>query len=216
MLNLVKKKSIFSSILIVFILFILDLLFTLSLYSITNNETLSIILSSLVLIMLITYYNKEYIFNSIKELKSINKSDILKIIIIFIIGFVSSKIINNLLINYLNIEVTNELLVKESIKNNIILSSISTILITPIKEEFIYRLPFINNNNKTLNYIIYSLIFASIHLLTINNAIEIIFIIPYLILSFSIGYSLYKTNNILLSTILHILNNLINIMLLCC
>ena len=89
-------------------------------------------------------------------------------------------------------------------------------MIAPIKEEFIYRLPFINNNNKTLNYIIYSLIFASIHLLTINNAIEIIFIIPYLILSFSIGYSLYKTDNILVSTILHMLNNLINIMLLCC
>ena len=214
MLNLVKKKSIFSSILIVFILFILDLLFTLSLYSITNNDNLSNIISSLLLIILITYFNKEYIFNSIKELKNINKLDIIKILIIFIIGFISSRIININLINILNIEVTNEVLVKESIKNSIILSSISTIIIAPIKEELIYRLPFIYNNNKILNYIIYSLIFASIHLLTINNIIEILFIIPYLILSFSIGYGLYKTDNILVSTILHILNNLFNIMLL--
>ena len=214
MLNLVKKKSIFSSILIVFILFILDLLFTLSLYSITNNDSLSNIISSLLLIILILYFNKEYIFNSIKELKNINKLDTIKILIIFIIGFISSRIININLINILNIEVTNEVLVKESIKNSIILSSISTIIIAPIKEEFIYRLPFIYNNNKVLNYIIYSLIFASIHLLTINNIIEILFIIPYLILSFSIGYGLYKTDNILVSTILHILNNLFNIMLL--
>ena len=64
MLNLVKKKSIFSSILIVFILFILDLLFTLSLYSITNNDNLSNIISSLLLIILILYFNKEYIFNT--------------------------------------------------------------------------------------------------------------------------------------------------------
>ena len=84
-----------------------------------------------------------------------------------------------------------------------------------IAEEICFRLPYAycNNKNKLITYIFFSIVFASIHLLQTTALIELLYVIPYLLLSFGIGYGFYKTDNILMSTIVHIINNSIGIML---
>jgi membrane protease YdiL (CAAX protease family) len=47
----------------------------------------------------------------------------------------------------------------------------------------------------------------------VSTPIEIVYIIPYLLLSFGIGYGFYKSGNILMSTVIHILNNILAIMI---
>ena len=88
-------------------------------------------------------------------------------------------------------------------------------LVGTIVEEICFRLPYsyCNNKNKLITYIFFSIVFASIHLLQSTSLIELLYIIPYLSLSFGIGYGFYKTDNILMSTIVHIINNSIGIML---
>lgn len=166
------------------------------------------------IIIYFIFYRKELIaeFNDIKKLK---KKDILKVIIAYLIlsflmylsNFIFYKLIGNI--------ADNEVLVREAIKNNFITMSIAVTILGPIFEELLYRFTFKDTiKNKLVNYLITSFIFAFMHITLSSNLLEMLFIVPYLFMSLSFGYGIYKTDNIYVSIFIHSIHNIINLVLL--
>ena len=71
--------------------------------------------------------------------------------------------------------------------------------------------PIIIPNN--IFIIISSLLFASLHILSITKIIELLYIIPYLIIGLTFTLIYQKTDNILCNIISHILHNTINVLI---
>lgn len=90
-----------------------------------------------------------------------------------------------------------------------------TIIIGPINEELIFRRIFIGEGRKYLSIfsslILSSVVFGLIH---IHNIKEIILVIPYICTGLILGFIYYKSDNIITSSLLHILNNLIGVIIL--
>ena len=119
----------------------------------------------------------------------------------------------NYMINYIvlpdNIS-NNEESLRLLLKNNIIIYSILLCIITPFLEEVVFRIEFKNIiKNKYIYIIITSLLFSLIHNISDTKLIELLYLIPYFILSCSLSLIYYKNNNIIYNTILHSLNNII-------
>jgi len=119
--------------------------------------------------------------------------------------------ISNLIINYLIIPngiSQNELANRELLKNNKLIYSIMVCILVPIIEETTFRLEFKKNiKNKYIFIIISSLLFATLHILSITKLIELLYIIPYIILGLTFTLIYQKTNNILCNIFSHILHN---------
>jgi len=89
---------------------------------------------------------------------------------------------------------------------------INAILLGSILESLLFIYPF-NKINTLPAFFVYTILFALSHLMYSNNMLDLLFIIPYILMSLGFYYSFYKTNNIFVSIIIHILNNLISFML---
>ena len=153
--------------------------------------------------------------NSIKNIKKDSKKDIKQIIFITILLLVLEFISNYIIIKIVGHNPNNNNnLIKVLNKGNKILMIFNLLITGPIGESFLFIYPFNDVKNKKLAYIIYSILFAIAHMTSSNNLIDLLFIIPYMFMSFAFGYSFYKTNNIFMSIIVHSLNNLVALMLL--
>jgi len=152
---------------------------------------------------------KEYFKNFTKDFKE----NWLNILLISG-GLIIAEIICYQLLLHFGITSGNQGVLESEMKHASIPLIIYYIFIGTISEECCFRLPYAYcNANKLTKYIFYSIAFASIHLLMTTSLIELLYVIPYLLLSFGIGYGFYKTNNVLMSTITHIINNFLGIML---
>ena len=107
----------------------------------------------------------------------------------------------------------NQQAILDQIKLSPVYIFITTILISPIIEELIFRLSFRKIFPKTnILYIIFSgLFFGLVHVLGSNNLIDFLFIIPYSIPGFMFAYLYIKSENICVPISIHIIHNLIMI-----
>lgn len=210
-----KKMKLLKSILLVLGFYILSS-FTLAIgYILVPNWPVAYIIGYGAMIGIFYFIYKEDLKNNYKTLKEDIKKSWKKILPFTILFTILVYISNFLLYHFLGDIAQNEALVREELFASPILMSISIVILGPIVEELIFRMPFKNiQKHKFLTFIIYSLIFAGVHIVVSSSLLDLLFIIPYMFLSLSFGYSFYKTDNIYLSMIIHILNNFLNVMIL--
>lgn len=175
-----------------------------------NNNYAGNIVQLLLSIILIKYFFKDLKENA--KHFSFKKSQ--KYITIFLIASILTYLINLLLEKHLGFMVTNEYEVRQYIINFPINGLLSSVIFAPFYEELITRLNFRKAfSNKWTFIIVSSLIFSSIHLISISNSLELLYIIPYMCMSIALGYIYYDSNCIYISMLYHLLNNLIQILL---
>ena len=172
-----------------------------------NNIYLNSLIPSLFIIgITITLYGKELI----KSLKNIKKDFNKKL---FIFGIIT--IIISILLNYLFIKIFgNTSINQQNLINNLhkynLFYAILIIFVTPLTEELVFRYPYDTSLNK-YSFLISSIIFIALH---INSTNELIYIIAYLVPTIGLTLNYFKTKNIYISYLLHVINNLINVLLL--
>ncbi len=85
----------------------------------------------------------------------------------------------------------------------------SAVVVAPIVEEIIFRLSFRKIfNNDAFFIFISGLIFGSFHVVgSLDSFIDLIFIVPYSIPGFVFAYTLVKSKNIFVPTMLHFIHN---------
>ena len=172
-----------------------------------KNENLAYLFTYLLLAIFFIIFYKDKIINDAKNLK---KDLTLKNILIPISLFILCFIVNDILIQLLKVEANNEIIVEKTLLNSPLLTIPYMCIFAPIVEEMTYRLSYKKNK---LSIFISTLVFSLLHIVY-KTPIDLIFIIPYFILSSGLSYAYFKNENILMSIIMHIINNSINIMLL--
>lgn len=213
--DLMKKTNIFIAILMTFGFTILASLVLAISYSITRIWGIAYIIGYIIMIVILTKFFKAELKDNIKTFTSDLKNNWRKMLIITIILTFLLYASNFLIIKCMGSLSENEIIARNQLMSSPIFMGISLVILGPIVEEMIYRLPYKRvDKHKLLNFFIYSLIFALAHIAVTNGIKEFIYLIPYMFLSLSIGYSFYKTENIYMSIIVHILNNFINVMVL--
>lgn len=174
---------------------------------ITKNESIAYLATYFIFSLLFICKYKNAYINGFKSLKkSLNFKNIISIIFFIFLSFIS----NFILVNILNSNASNQENILSFINSSPLLIIPVVLIFAPIVEEVIYRLPYKKNK---LSIILSTFIFALSHITNISIN-ELFFFISYLFLSISLSIAYFKDENIVLSTITHILNNLISLVLL--
>lgn len=189
------------------------LIFNLDANNIGGNTKILLTLFSntIIAFILILFYFKD-IKNDIKKFKE-NKSELLEIgFKIWVIGLIlmasSNVIINKISPN----EIANN---EESIRSMISVSPylmlINTAILAPIVEELVFRKSFRTVFKNNLLFVIVSgIVFGGLHVvLSIENVYDYLYLIPYCSLGISLSYMYYKTDNICIPIIMHMIHNFI-------
>lgn len=180
--------------------------------SIIAKQIYLIIYESLLLFIIFYIYKKDIINNfkdfKINYLKYTKKYYIYWLIMLFLM-ILSNKIIT--IFTTTNISENEQIIIKQL---NIIpiYILITTILISPILEELVFRISFkkMFPNTNILFILSSGIMFGFIHVIgNINNLIDLLFIIPYSIPGFIFAYLYTKSNNIFVPISIHIFHNLI-------
>ncbi len=103
----------------------------------------------------------------------------------------------------------NEETIRSMFKENPYYVYISAVLIAPFTEEFVFRLG-VRNIFKTdkLFIIMSGILFGFVHVLgNFNTLTDLLYVIPYSIPGFVFGYIYTKSNNIFVSTFMHMFHN---------
>lgn len=204
------KKALIN--ILIYILFpsIIPLFFTNNINS--KEYIIYLFLSYIFVAIYFTIIYKEELLNNIKKL---NKKNILTTLIYFIIGFLL-MMLSNYIINYIIIPngiSNNEQGNRELLLNNKLLYGLLLSLIIPYIEEIVFRLNIKKSIKKnTIFIILSSTIFSLLHIISSTKLIELLYFIPYFILGLTFSITYTKTNNIICSTISHILNNTITVL----
>ena len=165
-----------------------------------------------ILIVLIFLYLKD-ILKDIKNFKLNTLSSSLKYYLIgltiyFIYQLIISKSVTNTIPN-------NEEMVRTLFKTNFLIAFISSCILAPILEEILFRFTIFKcTNNKYIFLLSSSILFALFHVTNLQSIIQVFFLFSYLILSFTLTYTLYKSKNICNSIIIHSIHNLFMVLLL--
>ena len=208
-----KNSNVFIRFLYSFSIYIVASFIYLAVNSYFKDTVISYTISTAVTILILYTIFRNKIKKDIINFKDDFKNNLPHIIVVPAI-LIGLEIIVSLILSKLGIYSSNQLAGEDIIKNSNFLIIFYTTILAPIFEEMVFRLPYhYSSSNKILTYIVYSVVFALTHIMTIDNLLSLIYIIPYLLLSFGIGYNFYKTDNIFMSTIVHIINNSIAVML---
>lgn len=204
------KKALSNILIYIFLPSIIPLFFT---NNINSKEYIIYLFISYILISLyFTIIYKDELLNNIKKL---NKKNILTTLIYFIIGFLL-MMLSNYIINYIIIPngiSNNEQSNRDLLLNNKLLYGLLLSLIIPYIEEIVFRLSFKKSiKNNTIFILISSTIFGLLHIISSTKLIELLYFIPYFILGLTFSTIYTKTNNIFCSTLSHILNNTITVL----
>lgn len=157
-----------------------------------------------------------------KEIKIKTKDFILnwkKNLAYIFIGFITIMVANFIIGIFLQQQGSNQetlsSIQQSSTKFMLLCFYLVTVILGPINEELIFRRIIIGEGKKYLPIwsilILSSIIFGFIH---IHNVKEIILVIPYICTGLVFGYIYHKSDNIITSSLLHILNNLIGAIIL--
>lgn len=207
------KSTCFYSILISFLLLILQVFCVALMFTLTNSQVLSYFLGYLLTILIIGYKYRKKLLEDIKNFKSSVNGNIKHLIVSYVVSILLMYIANYVLYYIFGNISGNEQSIREILFTSPLLMGISFGLFGPIIEELSFRYPYRDAKNKLLNFCIYTFIFALMHITGEFNLVTILYIIPYLFLSIGISYPFYKTNNIYTSMIAHIFNNLFSIII---
>lgn len=207
-----KKSNILMNFIYSFSIFIVTSLLTTYVGSIIKNKIFGYILGYLIAILLLYIIYRKKIKFDFKNFKDDFKKYGLNIFIVSSI-LIASEVALSLLFKHFGINSANQSYGIDLINENKIMI-LYCVLLSPVFEELCFRLPYhYSTSNKILTYIVYSCIFAFTHLMGITDLISLVYAIPYLLLAFGVGYGFYKSDNILMSTMIHIINNSLAIML---
>lgn len=171
-----------------------------------GKELVSLFTAIIFITVILMSFNRE-LEEDLKNFK--NRFDYKYLLLTVVMALITIGI-DYLLVKNLGHNSTNQALVVDMIKANPFLMILGTVIFVPFAEELIYRFPY-RKSNKIVSFIISSIVFAGVHM---AGTKEIIFIIPYLLLSCTIGFTYFKTDNIYMSYFAHAINNLINVLLL--
>ena len=210
-----NSTNIFYAIFTTMFLFILEIA-TISMFvKVIDHSFLSHSIVYIIFITAIFILEKKTLIKMFKSLKDDIKQNKKSLLIVTISLFIFVIVSNLLLIKLLGHKPTNDQVIIAALsENNIVIFLIYSVILSPIIEALLYFYPYKNIKNKVLACIVSSVIFALFHLTTSNNALDLLFLIPYLAMSFMFTYGFFKTNNIYLSIITHAINNLIAFVLL--
>lgn len=212
--DLMKKTNIFKCFLMTMGLTILTSFILALVYKIVRSWTLAYTIGYLIMIILLGNWFKKDLIDNAKSFRNDFRHNWLNLLIVTTVFIVLLYISNYLVIKYIGRLSFNEIIARNQLYSSPILMGINLVLLAPLIEEIIYRLPYKKvEKHKLLNFFVYSLVFALAHIAITNGAKEFWYLIPYTFLSMSISYSFYKTNNIYMSIIVHILNNFINVVI---
>lgn len=176
-----------------------------------NNLKIAImfLINLSLMIMLFIFYSKS-IKENLKDLKLNFKSYIKDNFKYYVIGLLIMIISNIIISFFVEGNSTNETLIREYINIMPIYMIFSSCIYAPFTEEMVFRKSLRNCfNNKVLYILLSGLIFGSMHLLSANNLIELVFLIPYSSLGCVFAYMYYKTNNIFVPMTFHMVHNTI-------
>ena len=208
------KETSFYALLISFALMLLEGFIYTIIYTSLNNEPYAELITYVLLIVLFFLIWKKEIIKSFKSLKDDLKGKTENIFIVYLILYSLILISSFILYKALGGIASNEEIARASLLKSPVIMFISLAILAPITEEFIFRFPYRKaKTNKLLKFFIYTLAFASLHIITSTSLSGLLYIIPYFFLSASIGYSYYKTDNILTSIFFHVLNNTITVLI---
>lgn len=182
--------------------------FIMAIFSIlTKNQAVSYFFTYFTSSLFFLFLCKDKLRNDLKNIRNdLNIKNIIIIVLFLVLSFIS----NVILVNILKQEASNQETVASILKSFPILALPAICLFGPFVEEVIYRLPYKKN---WLSIIISTIVFTLAHMSSFSLA-QTLFLIPYLFLSISFSFAYFKNENIILSTIAHILNNLISVVLL--
>jgi sodium transport system permease protein len=208
-----KNGNVFIRFLYSFSIYIVASFIYLAVNSYFKDTVISYTISTAITILILYSMFRNKIKKDIINFKDDFKNNLPHIIVVPAI-LIGLEIIVSLILSKLGIYSSNQLAGEDILKNSNFLIIFYTAILAPVFEEMVFRLPYhYSTSNKVLTYIVYSVVFALTHIMTVDNLLSLIYIIPYLLLSFGIGYNFYKTDNIFMSTLVHIINNSIAVML---
>lgn len=206
-----KETSIYSFLLTILILFLQGLFVAIA-FSITNNEIISYFSGYLIPLLIIAFKYRKTLIEDAKNLKSVLKGNIKKIILAYIVFILLMYISNTILYLIFGNIASNEQDVRSMLFKSPVLMSIALGVLAPIFEELEFRYTYRNAKTKPIiKFFIYTTIFALMHISGDITLAGFAYIIPYFFLSSAIGYAFYKTNNIYPSMIAHTINNVLSI-----
>ena len=175
----------------------------------TSKIILMMLINLSLMIMLFIFYRKS-IKENLKDLKLNFKSYIKNNFKYYVIGLLIMIISNIIISFFVEGNSTNETLIREYINIMPIYMIFSSCIYAPFTEEMVFRKSLRNCfNNKVLYILLSGLIFGSMHLLSANNLVELVFLIPYSSLGCVFAYMYYKTNNIFVPMTFHMVHNTI-------
>ena len=209
------STSIFKALFAFICLFVIEMLLLVFVNGFIKNQYLVLSIVYTLFAIFIVYKEKYYLIKPLFTIKKDFKKDWKQLLIIICGLFILEFVLNYILLKIIGNQPSNNQVIIDSFKGaNALLIIYYIIIISPAVESFIYMYPFNSVKNRLLSYIVYSIIFALLHMTSTASLIELLYIIPYLLMSFAFGYGFYKTNNIYVSIITHSLNNLLTFVLL--
>lgn len=212
--DMMKKMNIFYAILITLGLSIMTSFMLAITYKVSRIWSVAYVSCYLIMLVVLGKWFKNDLVENAKNFKNDVKNNWKKILFFTFAFTILLYVSNYIVVKLMGSASANEVMSQNQLKASPLLMSISICLLSPMVEEIIYRLPYKKiEKHKLLNFFIYTFVFAIAHIAFNNGIMELIYLIPYLFLSLSIGYGFYKTDNIFVSMIIHILNNFINVMI---
>lgn len=209
------KSTCFYSFLICFFIFLLQIFSVSLLFVITSKQELSYFLGYLITLLIVAFKFRKKLLEDAKNFKIDVKGNVKNIVIVYIGSILLMYIANAILYKIFGNIASNEASIRDVLFKSPLLMGLSFGLFGPIIEELCFRYPYRDAKiKKEFKFIIYTVIFALVHIIGDFSISGFLYIIPYLFLSISIGYSFYKTDNIYTSIIAHVFNNAFSIIIL--
>jgi len=208
------SNSVFKALFTTIILFIIRIIMISMFQAVIKDSILANIISFTILIIALFYIQRKELVKELKSLGSTLRKMSIKVPLTIILFLIIEYVTNGILMNFLNTLPAGQDIIQESLKNNTVMIIIYLVILTPILETLFFFYPYKSIKNKKLAFLFSTIVFALFHMITINNAIELLFLIPYIFMSAAFSYGFFKTGNIYMSIIVHAINNLLAIVLL--
>ena len=212
--ELIKGILVICSYFIIQVILTMPFIFLLEDNKISINQVYLIVFLGSALIYLAIYHKS--IIENLKDFKKNRKKILKSTFKYWIIGLVI-MITSSYIIGLLNIPSNvNQDTNIELFKQGPILQSICAIVLAPIIEELVFRRSFKNfTNNKYIFGIVTGLIFGLVHVTSSitspNDLIMLIYLIPYSSVGIALGIAYKENNNIVGTTLMHSIHNLISV-----
>ena len=178
-----------------------------------NYKVLAEIIFYLLTLILFFILSRKEIWNDLKSFKNNFKKYLPTIFIWLCIGFGLMIVSNYIIGMFVDGLPSNEVNNRELLISNPLIMITYLLIIAPMLEEYVFRFGFKNIKNYYFFTFFTSLLFASLHILSIEKLIHLCFLIPYFCLSFGFSNIYYKTKNYWAAVIAHMIHNLLTIII---